>query len=44
MKFISTTLKDFSNMKDLIDLAKKYDYNTFIKKTDGLTLKYKISI
>lgn len=29
-------------MKDLIDLAKKYDYNTFLKKTDGLTLKYNI--
>ena len=28
------------NYKDLAALAKKYDYDTFLNKTDSLVLKY----
>jgi len=44
---MKTKFKDFLNenifpQTDLLDLAKKYDYNTFLNKTDGLTSKYNI--
>lgn len=47
MKHIKTTLHDFlnenlNNYTQLVDLAKKYDYETFLKKSDGFTFMYNI--
>jgi hypothetical protein len=46
-KFIATTIREYLNesinqQNDLIDLAKKYDYDAFLNKTDSLTSKYDI--
>lgn len=45
-KFIKTTIREYLNesvkQTDLLDLAKKYDYDTFLNKTDNLTSKYNI--
>ena len=46
-KFIATTIREYLNesikqQSDLLDLAKKYNYDIFLNKTDGLASKYNI--
>ena len=41
-KIIRKYLNESAKQEDLLDLAKKYDYDTFLDKTDNLVSKYNI--
>jgi hypothetical protein len=41
-KIIRKYLNESAKQEDLLDLAKKYDYDTFLNKTDNLVSKYNI--
>ena len=46
-KFIATTIREYLNENvnsytKLIDLAKQYDYETFLRKSDSVTSIYNI--
>ena len=41
-KIIRKYLNESAKQEDLLDLAKKYDYDTFLNKTDNLVSKYYI--